>query len=170
MYWEIDAERENSRTGDATDDFPEKLLNETDRNVILEDKERWNGASVDQIREDFKQYLASIGVDAGSIVPRYTVCLIIDEKCLKSIMAAVEPEDQDTGGPRMGVVTMVDPTYNPNDNYDNAGYRGFMRVEINELWWVTFQLSAFLISEICPRIARGKIPVYNGHYGFADDE
>ncbi|KAF4201986.1 hypothetical protein CNMCM8927_000850 [Aspergillus lentulus] len=48
--------------------FPEKLVHESYKNVILEDKERWDAASIEQIREDFKALIASRGAEIGTLV------------------------------------------------------------------------------------------------------
>jgi hypothetical protein len=170
IHWEID-HVDGDRYADAEDHgFPERLVHETYKNVILEDKERWDGASVAQIRKDFKDLIASRGARIGEVVPRYSVCLVIDQQCLDSIMNAFEDPEESMhgGGPWMGFITMIDPMFVPG-NFD--GYFGFMRVEINRLWWLTVQFnSSFSMRDICPRVQPGKIPVYNGDLGYADDD
>ncbi|RHZ51108.1 hypothetical protein CDV55_103054 [Aspergillus turcosus] len=105
VHWEID-----HVDGEAGDDgFPERLIRETYKNVILEDKERWDGASVEQIRQDFKDLVASRGAEIGVVVPRYSVCLAIDQHCLDSIMRAFEDPEERGGGPGKGFVLMIDP-------------------------------------------------------------
>jgi hypothetical protein len=80
-----------------------------------------------------------------------------------------DPEESNHGGgPRKGFITMVDPTFELGDFDD---YFGFMRVETDTLWWVVVQLnSSFSTRDICPRVQPGKIPVYNGDLGDADDD
>jgi hypothetical protein len=169
VHWQIDHVDGDQYTGAEDHGFPERLVHEGYKNVILEDKERWDGASIEQIREDFKNLIASRGARILEVVPRYTVCLVIDQHCLDSIVNAFEPvEWMRGGGPRMGFVTMVDPTCVPGDC---EGYYGFMRVEINTLWWLTVELnSSFSMRDICPTVQPGKIPVYNADYGYADDD
>ncbi|OQD80445.1 hypothetical protein PENANT_c035G09236 [Penicillium antarcticum] len=45
---------------DFLDEIPEKILSETFKNVVLEDQERWDSASVKQIRADFIAHLESL--------------------------------------------------------------------------------------------------------------
>ncbi|KAJ5909392.1 hypothetical protein N7504_004035 [Penicillium tannophilum] len=68
-----------------TDKTPEWIPKETLKNVILEDREHWDGASVEQIRADFITHLESIGLYVGGDDARFTACLFIDEVCLQSI-------------------------------------------------------------------------------------
>lgn len=170
VHWEIDHVDGDRYAGAQDHGFPERLVHEGYKNVILEDKERWDGASIESIREDFKNLVASRGARIGEVVPRYTVCLVIDQHCLDSIVNTFdEPaESQGGGGPRKGFVTMVDPMFEPGDC---EGYYGFMRVEIDRLWWLTVELySSFSMRNICPKVQPGKIPVYNADLGYADDD
>ncbi|KAJ6098568.1 hypothetical protein N7467_000103 [Penicillium canescens] len=146
--------------------------------VILEDRERWDRASWDQIRADFNAHLESLGVQVGDDVPRFTACLVIDEKCLQSIVRAYDNPEAQKGGStmgmvsRMGFVGMIDPTYSESYSYCTTLYRGFMRVQINRLYNLAArQLTYFSMDEICPSVfGLGKVPVYNGRDGYEDDE
>ncbi|KAF7122685.1 hypothetical protein CNMCM5793_000795 [Aspergillus hiratsukae] len=165
VHWEID-----HVDGKAEEDgFPERLIREGYKNVILEDKERWDGASIEQIREDFKDLLASRGAEIGVVVPRYAVCLAVDQHCLDSIMNAFEDPEERGGGPGKGFVLMIEPECSPGHRED--GYFGFMRVEIDTLFWLTVELnSSTSMSEMCRRVQPGKIPVYDGGLGYAVDD
>ncbi|GFF84316.1 LOW QUALITY PROTEIN: hypothetical protein IFM47457_06439 [Aspergillus lentulus] len=61
VHWEIDRVDGDwyTEAEDQDHGFPEKLVHESYKNVILEDKERWDAASIEQIREDFKALIAS---------------------------------------------------------------------------------------------------------------
>ncbi|KAF4215114.1 hypothetical protein CNMCM8980_010651 [Aspergillus fumigatiaffinis] len=169
IHWEIDHVDGDRYAGAEDHSSPERLVHEGYKCVILEDKERWDGASIKQIREDFKNLVAARGAMIGEVVPRYTVCLVIDQHCLDSIMNAFEEpaESMHGGGPRMGFITMVDPMFVPGFE----GYFGFMRVEIDRLWWLTVELcSSSSMRDICPEVQPGKIPVYNADLGYADDD
>lgn len=176
IYWEIDHVDGDRYAGQ--DPFPETIIKETYKNVILDDQERWDGASWDQISADFNAYLKSLGVQVGDDVPRLTACLVIDEKCLQSIMRAFDdPLDQrgvSTIGmrSRMGFVGIIDPIYIEGASYCNNLYRGFMRVSIDSLYDLAArQLTGFSMHEICPFISGpGKVPVYDGGDGYEDDE
>ncbi|KAF7183023.1 hypothetical protein CNMCM7691_002767 [Aspergillus felis] len=116
VHWEIDHVDGDRYAGAEDHGFPERLVHEGYKNVILEDKERWDGASIEQIREDFKNLVASRGGEIWEVVPRYTVCLVIDQHSLDSIVNTFEEpaESKHWGGPRMGFITMVDPISSPN--------------------------------------------------------
>ncbi|GFF89251.1 hypothetical protein IFM53868_05773 [Aspergillus udagawae] len=171
VHWEIDHLDGDRYTKAEDHGFPEKLVHEGYRNVIGENKERWDGASIKQIREDFKSLVASQGAEIGDVVPRYAVCLVIDHHCLDSIMRAFEDPEESMhgGGPGKGFVLMIDPELAPG--HRKEGYFGFMRVEINELFWLTVELnSSFSMSDRCLRVQPGKIPVYDGGLGYAVDD
>ena len=107
MHWEIDRVYGDwyTEAEDQDHGFSEKLVHESYKNVILEDKER--AASTEQIREDFKALIASRGAEIGDVVPRYAVCLVIDQHCLDSIImrAFEDPEESRHGnGPGEGFI------------------------------------------------------------------
>ncbi|RHZ55926.1 uncharacterized protein CDV56_104155 [Aspergillus thermomutatus] len=117
IHWEIDRV-DGDRYAEAEDHgFPARLVHETYRNAILEDKERWDGASIPKIREDLKDLVASRGAEIGEVVPRYTVCLVIDQQCRDSIVNAFEDpeESKHGGGPGKGFVLMIDPMFVPGN-------------------------------------------------------
>ncbi|KAJ6110914.1 hypothetical protein N7486_003149 [Penicillium sp. IBT 16267x] len=176
IHWEID-HIDGSRYA-GQNPFPETIIKETYKSVIFEDRERWDRASWDQIRADFNAHSESLGVEVGDDVPRFTACLVIDEKCSRSIMRAYDnPKDQKGSSTmgmvsRMGFVGMIDPTYSESNSYCTNLYRGFMRVQINRLYDLAArQLTYVSMDEICPSVfGLGKVPVYNGSGGYEDDE
>lgn len=125
---------------DRYDDTPERIVCETSKNVIIEDKEHWDGASVDDVREDFKSYLVEKmgALIRNPISPRFTACLVVDEESLKSLVDAA-----DDGEPPTGWVTVVDPFYDADERYCDMTYRGWMRVDVRELWQMALQLESF---------------------------
>ncbi|KAJ5901082.1 hypothetical protein N7504_007075 [Penicillium tannophilum] len=176
IHWGIDHVDGERYSGQ--DPFPETIIKESYKNVIFDDRERWDEASWEQILADFNAYLKSLGVEVGSDVPRFTACLVIDEKCLQSIMRAFDnPLDQRGISKvgmrsRMGFVGMIDPTYMEGNSYCVNLYRRFMRVPISSLYELAArQLICFSMDEICPSVSGpGKVPVYNGSGGYEDDE
>ena len=65
--------------------------------------------------------------------------------------------------------SLIDPEF--VRRHREEGYFGFMRVEINELFWLTVELnSSSSMSERCLRVQPGKIPVYDGGLGYAVDD
>lgn len=168
VRWAID--QHGAKYADQT---PERILKETFKNVILQDQGRWDGSSVEQIRADFIAHLESIGSSIGDEVPRSTVCLVIDDECLQSIVRSLDDAEHGGGsGAPMGFVGMIDPNYAEGQSYCNMEYRGYMRVQIDWLYeLVARQLIQFSMDEICPRvyddmrprvIAPGKVPIYTG--------
>lgn len=164
------------------DRFPETFVQETYKNLVLEDRQRWDGASLDQIREDFQQYSESLGMEDGSHIPWSKACLVIDDQCLKSIVSAFEDptESASWGGPKRGFVieqggyimlkpfvVMVDPTFSPEDDYDTPGYQGYMRVGIDDIWDAAVELRLSTVEEMCPNVnPADMIPVYDGGSGY----
>lgn len=156
-----------------TDNTPERILKETFKNVILEDRERWDSASVEQIRADFIAHLQSIGSSVGDDFPRSTVCLVIDDACLQSIRNTFdEPENNRGSWAPTGFVGVIDPTYAEDESYCNMQYRGFIRVKITRLFeLVARQLTWCSMVEVCPIMYHDmhprvvdprKIPLYTG--------
>jgi len=92
---------------------------------------------------------------------RFALCLVIDERALKSIIA---PEDS------VGFVGAVDGRFDPVMKYDSPYYRGFMRVKISSLWEMYLNLDFDQMCDICPDVPDGWIPVYAGGDRLAHDE
>ncbi|KAJ6114350.1 hypothetical protein N7486_000128 [Penicillium sp. IBT 16267x] len=168
VRWEIDMHGK-----EYADQTPERTLKETFKNVILEDRERWDGASVEQIRADFIANLESVGSFVGEGISRTTACLFIDEACLQSIRNTFdEPENQRGSWAPTGFVGIIDPQYTEGQSYCNMQYRGFMRMKIDCLYeLVARQLTSFSMHDVCPRmfddmrprvIDPSKIPLYRG--------
>lgn len=149
----------------------ERLVKETHKDVIFSDKQFWDGASIEQVRQHFSEYLrASRGQGTG----RFEGCLLIDERSLKSIVASPDPQPW-LGGRRprkpsqpWGFVGMIDGRY-PENRYEPR-YTGYMRVEILSLWSLYNALTSKYMQELCPSVSDGLIPVYDGGSGKAQDE
>lgn len=155
---------------------PGRLVKESRKDVIFSDKEHWDGAGVEQIRQHFREYLrASKGTSYG----RFKGCLVIDELCLKSIIFSNIPQPwlggrpPDQGSPCLGIVGMIDGQY--PDPRDEPGYTGFMRVYVEYLWDLYCLLCREDMRESIPQpylgaVPEGLIPVYDGDTGEAQDE
>ncbi|GFF82093.1 hypothetical protein IFM47457_05691 [Aspergillus lentulus] len=153
---EVDADTDPDPTA-------ERLVKESHKDVIFSDKRFWDGASIEQVRQHFAEYLrASKGRGSG----RFEGCLIIDERSLKSIIAS--PTTPQRHGKSYGFVGMIDGRY-PETRYD-LQYTGFMRVEIPYLWPLYAELTSKYMWELCPSVPEGLIPVYDGATGKAHDE
>ncbi|KAJ5415787.1 hypothetical protein N7465_004482 [Penicillium sp. CMV-2018d] len=153
---ELDYPRE--RHGDES--RPEQLIEESHKDVVISDPSRWDGASLEQVRDHFAVYLRKIKQEDYSEESRFASCLVVDERSLKSIA-----KDD-----RNGFVGVVDGRYNPEERYDNPSYRGFMRVQIKALWDLYVNYDWEPMSTLCPKHPDGWIPVYNGCYGTVQDE
>ncbi|KAJ6003013.1 hypothetical protein N7451_005560 [Penicillium sp. IBT 35674x] len=135
----------------AGDRFPKKFVQQTYRNLVFEDRQRWDGGSLDQIREDFQRYSKSL--ENGRWVAFH------DNQCLKSIVNAVEDpkESANWGGPKRGF----------EDDYDTPGYQGYMRVEVDEIWDAAVELRLSKVEEMCPNVTPADmISVYDGGSGY----
>ncbi|KAK6829071.1 hypothetical protein RU639_003706 [Aspergillus parasiticus] len=148
---------------------PERLVQESHRDVVISDKQRWNGAGIEEVRQHFADYLrkTKLGVDGGC--GRFQACMVIDDRSLKSIIACPEPYSEDRFTRPDGFIGMVDGQYNP-ERKDNPRYSGFMRVKIGFLWWLYMNLRRHEMEELCPNIPPEFIPVYDGGSGEAQDE
>ncbi|CAG8930831.1 unnamed protein product [Penicillium salamii] len=140
----------------------EQLMVKSHKDVIISDPHRWNTASIPQIRSHFVEYLRKLNQTECSDIPRLASCLLIDEKSLKSIV-----EDE-----KYGFLGVIDGWYNPEEKYDVASYRGFMRVQLIGLWslYLDFNRDPMCMGMVCPDFPDGWIPVYDGGYGTIQDE
>lgn len=116
MNYRIDAELRIHKEW-AQDPYPERVIHESYRNVIIEDKDLLDGASVDRIRQHFKKWKETITGEPGEVhfgicsMGRFNACLMVDDRSLKSIVNGIEPGEREFGDP-VGYCTMVDPAYN----------------------------------------------------------
>ncbi|KAJ5726587.1 uncharacterized protein N7483_007944 [Penicillium malachiteum] len=108
----------------ANSSRPEELVKESHKDVIISDSRRWDGASIDQVRDHFAEYLRNMEQEDCSEEPRFAACLSIDEVSLQSIVAADDSS---------GFVGVVDGRYQPGKKYDWPSYHGYMRAEIRAL-------------------------------------
>ncbi|KAB8278171.1 hypothetical protein BDV30DRAFT_156276 [Aspergillus minisclerotigenes] len=167
LNYEIEQDLRGRSECRGTDPRPEQLVQESHRDVVISDKQCWDGAGIEQVRQHFADYRrkTKIGVYGGS--GRFEACIMIDERSLRSIIAAPDIEDRFRGA--HACVGMVDGTYDP-ERKDNQEYSGFMRVKIRVLWWLYINLRSRPMEELCPSAPPGFIPVYDGGYGEVQDE
>ncbi|KAF9888814.1 hypothetical protein FE257_008183 [Aspergillus nanangensis] len=162
IHYEIDCQC------DVVDDrMPEQLVHESHQDVIISDK-KWDGASVDQIRENFLSYLVTTPRGLEFTNPRFKGCLVIDAPALESLLHAPEPENWQFGMQRP-FVGMVDAQYVEGQRWMPTGYWGYIRVELGHLWFLYLQLTWDDLHELV--LPAGEfIPVYNEDLGSAQDE
>jgi hypothetical protein len=151
----------------------ERLVRETHKDVIFSDKQFWDGATIEQVRDHFAEYLRA-SKDRGT--GRFEGCLFIDERSLKSIVASPDPQPWLKGKmpeepiKPWGFVGMIDGRY-PGNRW-KARYTGYMRVDILSLWHLYNELKRRNMQELCPSeiVPEGLIPFYDGGMGKAQDE
>ncbi|KAJ5333626.1 hypothetical protein MYU51_011499 [Penicillium brevicompactum] len=146
----------------SNESYLKQLIEESHKDVIISDPNRWNNASIQQVRSHFIEYLRKIKAEELVGQSRFASCLVIDEKSLKSIIA--------DGGEKYGFLGAIDPQYNPEEGYDYASYRGYMRVQVKALGDLYMQLDWNFMCVLCPDYPDGWIPVYDGGYGTVQDE
>jgi hypothetical protein len=163
--------REKEPEDEEPDADAERLVKETYKDVIFSDKQFWDGASIEQVRHHFAEYLrASKGRGTG----RFEGCLFIDEWSLKSIVATPDPQPWLGGeipewfGQPWGFVGMIDGRY-PENRYE-PGYTGYMRVDVFSLWELYDDLRRQNMQELCTSVPDGLIPFFDGGTGRAQDE
>ncbi|KAJ5928254.1 hypothetical protein N7466_007210 [Penicillium verhagenii] len=140
---------------------PEQLIQASHKDAILSDMARWDGASIEHVRNHFAEYLRKTDQMAYPRDQRYALCLVIDEKALKSITAP---------GDEVGWVGAVDARFDPAIKYDWPGYCGFMRVKVRSLWDIYLNLHFDQMWNLCPEVPEGWIPVYDGGSRVGQDE
>ncbi|KAJ5740097.1 hypothetical protein N7533_012881 [Penicillium manginii] len=151
----------------------ERLVRETHKDVIFSDKQFWDGATIEQVRDHFAEYLRA-SKDRGT--GRFEGCLFIDERSLKSIVASPDPQPWLKGKmpeepiKPWGFVGMIDGRY-PGNRW-KARYTGYMRVDILSLWHLYNELKRRNMQELCPSeiVPEGLIPFYDSGMGKAQDE
>ncbi|KAJ6010425.1 hypothetical protein N7451_001837 [Penicillium sp. IBT 35674x] len=85
------------------------MVKESHKDVIISDSSRWDGASVEQVRSHYVEHLREMKQDHSGEQPRFVVCLMVDERSLKSIIAKDD---------HSGFVGVVDGWYHPEKQYD----------------------------------------------------
>ncbi|CDM37042.1 unnamed protein product [Penicillium roqueforti FM164] len=146
----------------GNDPRPEQLIEESHKDVIISDPGRWDGASIEQVRAHFAQYLRKIKQEEHCDDSRFAVCLMIDERSLNSLVK--------TDDPHGGFVGVVDGRYDTAKRYDSPLYRGFMRSLVCALWPLYLNLQFDQMEQLCPKVPDGWIPVYDEGDGTAQDQ
>jgi hypothetical protein len=141
------------QNGRREDEQAHRLLRDGYRSLVFQDKANHEGASIDQVREQFKAFVAS---DPGPIGTRFRWCLIIDEEALQSFICHPQPAEfcalsEPDGIEKNGAwVTVVDPEYEPGTNTrrNKSSYRGYMRCHLNRLEGLAWAGSVNHMSEM----------------------
>lgn len=113
------------------------------RNVIFEDP-ALEGASAATIRTKHLKWVKGHGLGVGGGTPRLDYCLLLDDRCVRSILASAEPVQPVlvqpgslsipyAPGAMVGYVNVVDSCFDPEDPDDDTGefYQGMVRVHLD---------------------------------------
>ncbi|KAL4921401.1 hypothetical protein BDW62DRAFT_174592 [Aspergillus aurantiobrunneus] len=114
------------------------------RNVIIEDRGTLDNVDVSVVFQRHKEWLERHWIDSHAS-PRFGHCLMIDEPCLRSILAAREPKPRGNLQPQgpLGYINILDivgqgPTAVPK--YDEGPfYNRCMRLELDALYTFAFE-------------------------------
>lgn len=122
-----------------------EMIREGYRNVIFEDP-ALEGASEAVIQRRHEQWVASHGLGVFSGIPRLDYPLLLDDRCIRSILASAAPRKpsvieygqgwpkiNDKPGGMVGYVNFIDTHFNPEDPENEYGkyYRGLVRVHLD---------------------------------------
>ncbi|KAF7169849.1 hypothetical protein CNMCM5623_002448 [Aspergillus felis] len=151
---------------------PIRLICEGYRNVVIEDRELLEGASVHQVRRLFDDWMTRHDQDGD---PRSEFCLMIDDKALRSILNTPEPSEDGSFlfGLDAGYVILIDRRFQEGQIWspDYENYQGFLRLDITGLW--TFMNGDWNHDfwRKMPHIPRpGLIPCTDGQRTHVEDE
>ncbi|KFY01582.1 hypothetical protein V490_00846 [Pseudogymnoascus sp. VKM F-3557] len=110
------------------DPVPNREIRERYENVVLEDRERYDGASMDSIREYFRQWVEGQGKDVGDS-PRFQICLVFDEAAVRALSAAPDPLPS-SGAPPGVLIRVVDGEFIAA-HCEDPSYAGWIKVSPN---------------------------------------
>ncbi|KAJ5501521.1 hypothetical protein N7453_006338 [Penicillium expansum] len=122
-----------------------EMIREGYRNVIFEDP-ALEGASEAVIQRRHKQWVENHGLYVCSGVPRLGYAVLLDDRCIRSILASAAPRKpsvieygspwpkiNDKPGGMVGYVNFFDSHFHPEDPENDYGeyYRGLIRVHLD---------------------------------------
>ncbi|KFX99345.1 hypothetical protein O988_03907 [Pseudogymnoascus sp. VKM F-3808] len=127
VHCEIDWDLYDDPTYDPA---PNRDIRERYENVILEDRERYDGASMNSIREYFKQWVEEQGKDVGDS-PRFQICLVFDEVAVRALSDAPDPLPSSDAPPSV-LIRVVDGKFVAT-HCEDPSYAGWIKVSPNAL-------------------------------------
>lgn len=122
---------------DLHEDKPSQIFKEGYRPLVFDDPAQFDGATLDEIRNNFREVRESDNRNQGV---RFRWCLVIDESALQSVIR------------RPGWVTVVDPKYRGGNSYSRQYYSGYFRIYLNDLWGLTRIGRALGLDDVCGRM------------------
>lgn len=100
---------------------------------MLDDKTHFDGATVAQVREDFKAFVDN---EIGLFASQFRWCLVIDREALRSFIRHQNPfavplqVEEDSTEESEAWVTVVEPEY---EQEQTSQYAGYMRIPLPRL-------------------------------------
>ncbi|KAJ5499307.1 hypothetical protein N7453_008358 [Penicillium expansum] len=154
LYWDaaVDANTVDARTSNPIGFYAMGIAVSCSRI-----KTRFDGATIAQVREDFRAFVDN---DVGALGNRFRWCLVFNEEALQSFIRYPEPlalPDQERADPteKSGAwVIVVEPKYE-----QTAQYSGYMRIHLNRLFRLANMGDVVPMSEMCTLFEN--IPWYN---------
>jgi hypothetical protein len=149
---------------DNVDDVS-RIVKEGHRDIVIEDP-ALDGVSLEVIRQRHLEWLKLRGLDPCWAHPRTSYCLIIDERCVQSILASGDPELPSTIRPT-GYVNVLDMSHNPEDSgYDEGPfYNGCMRLDLTGLFNLAYYCEAKPLCELYNYVDDPDLVPYTDGYG-----
>jgi hypothetical protein len=115
------------------------MIREGYRNVIFEDP-TLEGASEDVIQRRHRQWVDDHGLSVSSALPRFNYPLLLDERCVRSILASGEPTRPTTSHSEpegmVGYVNVLDAAFvlDEREEEDGEYYVGLARIHLDCLF------------------------------------
>jgi hypothetical protein len=107
------------------------------RNLIMSDREKYDGASIDEVADHFTDWADDTNNDKSSNI-NMNVCLLIDEEVLHWLRDAppATTEVRTTGDADQNVcIKVIDTLFDPEDMSEcDPKYRGWALARLNRLW------------------------------------
>lgn len=133
---------------------PYRLLREGYRSIVVDDKDRFDGATKDQVRQHFKEW---VDKENGFFGVRFRFCLLVDEEALQSIIRTPVQALCSTRTPNWpekngAWVSVIDPKYNRARRYSDPSYTGYLRVHLNLLLRLSSVSNVLSLPRLCLRI------------------
>lgn len=151
QYWDtvLEAISKNVMEGlgeeSLDEDEPSRIFQEGYQPLIFDDPAQFNEATLDKIRDHFREVQES---DNGNYGVRFRWCLVIDDGALQSFLRHSEPKSGQEGG----WVTVVDPDYQGGSSYNTRYYPGYFRLYLEHLWSLTRIGRALELDDLCGRM------------------
>jgi hypothetical protein len=128
---------ENLKIGDDEDQLdpePTREVCARYRNIIMSDREKYNGASTDEVADHFTDWVDDRNNDQRGNV-NGSVCLLVDEEALYWLRDAPPPTTEMTN--QNVCIKVIDADFDPDDMSEcDPRYKGWALARLNQLWYL----------------------------------